>query len=166
MKALNNNYSVALIIVLAAMAESAYGQQQPPDVVVSDAEYNTAMGSGALTSVTPYFSEACNCYLVYSNTASGNATLYENTTGSYNTASGDSALASNTTGSGNTASGFLALVANTTGGSNSAFGFWALGRNTSGYNTAQRRRQHWVAYRRVDTQAREHRKGCAMATPH
>jgi hypothetical protein len=123
------------LIALCAVAESVHAQQ-PPDVVASDAYDNTAMGTSALSNLTPSYPNACNCYLGYSNTASGNFALNANTTGSYNTASGDSALIENTTGSDNTASGFLALADNTTGSNNSAFGSWALARSTGNANTA------------------------------
>ena len=73
------------LIALCAMAESVHAQQ-PPDVVASDAYDNTAMGTSALSNLTPSYPNACNCYLGYSNTASGNFALNANTTGSYNTA--------------------------------------------------------------------------------
>ena len=51
---------------------------------------------------------------LYSNTASYNGALSDNTTGNYNAASGTAALYDNTTGHYNTASGLNALYRNTT----------------------------------------------------
>ena len=88
---------------------------------------NTASGYAALYSNTTGSS----------NTASGYRALYSNTTGSNNTASGYEALYSNTTGSGNIASGYAALYSNTTGSNNTASGYAALYSNTTGSsNTA------------------------------
>src|SRR6266850_1312974 len=69
--------------------------QQPPDVVVSDAAGNTAMGTQA---------------------------LLNNTTGDQNTAAGAFVLNLNTTGFNNSAVGFGALANNTTGNNNTAVG--------------------------------------------
>jgi len=44
--------SAILITALLAVAGTAYAQQ-PPDVVQSDSNWNTAMGTAALESVTP-----------------------------------------------------------------------------------------------------------------
>ncbi len=68
----------------------------------------------------------------YSNTGVGSFTLQSNTTGSYNTASGGSALTNNTTGSYNTANGNLALVLNTEGSDNTASGNYAMQYNAAG----------------------------------
>ena len=114
-----------VLTALIAMAESAYSAQ-PPDVVKSDKNENTAMGFDALLNLSSG----------QGNTASGADTLENNTTGTYNTASGLGALSSNTTGDGNTASGYVALGGNSTGGYNSAFGWQALDANTSGYGNA------------------------------
>ena len=112
--------------LLLSLGSIAYGAQ-PPNVVVSDSNGNTAMGSSALL---------YNMTGV-SNTASGSQALLSNTTGSGNTASGDSALLANTTGSNNTASGVASLGSNTTGENNTAFGAYALGNSTAGFsNTA------------------------------
>jgi hypothetical protein len=130
MKARNTS-ALVLIGALAAMAEAAYGTQ-PPDVVNSDAYFNTAMGTGALFSLTPSSDNEG-----YYNTASGDQALYSDTTGTGNTASGDQALYSNTNGYENTAAGFQALFSNTTGGYNTATGAQALASNTTGSgNTA------------------------------
>jgi Chaperone of endosialidase len=118
-----------LLTALAAMAGSAYGQQ-PPDVVNSDGQGNTAMGTDALFSLTP--SPPYGSY----NTASGYSALYSNTTGSDNTASGYKALYFNTTGDINTASGFQALFSNTIGRANTVFGWAPLYSNTTGSHNA------------------------------
>ena len=111
--------------ILAAMASPVIAQQ-PPDIVQSDSNANTAMGSNALSSNTTG----------KWNTASGASVLLRNTTGSGNTASGVNALTSNTGGSGNTATGVSALTSNTTGSSGTAFGASALFSNISGSNNA------------------------------
>src|SRR5438270_568672 len=128
------------------VARMAYAQQ-PPDVVVSDHYSNTAMGTGALLSVTP----SSTTILGSGNTAAGAGALSSNTTGFYNTASGAAALKTNTTGFNDVAIGYIALTANTTGsdmiaigsntlssnttgGTNIALGTDALSSNTTGYN--------------------------------
>ena len=94
----------------------------------SQAQANTAYGSGALHSST-----ATNV----SNSAFGFNALYKSTTGSGNTAMGLSALFANVSGGGNTAIGQVALYSNINGGFNTATGFWALHLNTAGSsNTA------------------------------
>lgn len=94
---------------------------------ITNANANTALGTGALANNTTG----------NSNTASGFGTLGNNTVGEDNTAGGYEALGSNTSGSLNTATGNGALGANTTGGSNTAMGQGALGSNTTGNeNTA------------------------------
>jgi hypothetical protein len=101
-----NKAPLVLISALCAAANSAYGQQ-PPDVVMSDASFNTAMGTSALMHLS---------------------------TGTYNTAAGDDALLSNTIGYDNTATGALALGSNQSGYQNSAYGASALQGNTTGIN--------------------------------
>jgi hypothetical protein len=119
----------ASLVVLSALVTvngSAYAAQ-PPDVVNSDANANTAMGSSAILNLTTG----------NANTASGYEALFQNTTGNFNTASGYQALLLDTTGSANSASGALALALNSTGVNNSAVGFQALYSNNSGNdNTA------------------------------
>ena len=89
-------------------------------------QYNTAIGSGALSFNTANL-----------NTATGAAALWSNTSGANNTANGFAALFSNTTGPGNTAIGSQALFSNETNGSNTAMGYRALYSNTTGVgNTA------------------------------
>jgi hypothetical protein len=70
----------ALLSCAVLTTGAAYGQQ-PPDVVQSDAEGNTAMGSSAL-------SRLVTSNLASDNTASGPQALNSNTLGSSNTASG------------------------------------------------------------------------------
>jgi hypothetical protein len=118
--------SLLLFVALAAISSIGYSDQ-PPDVVASDGNANTAMGTSALFNLTDGFA----------NTASGYAALFANTTGYDNAATGYAALNSNTTGTANTATGSLALVSNTTGDSNSAFGYGALNTSSIGsFNSA------------------------------
>jgi hypothetical protein len=125
--------SLLLITGTVTVASLAYGQQ-PPDVVKSDAFDNTAMGNGALMSITP------GAPLRVSggrNTAAGSEALQNDTTGYQNAAFGVAALSSNTTGIDNTACGPFALGANLTGDLNTASGYEALQQNTAGSdNTA------------------------------
>ena len=92
--------------------------------VTLSGSYNTAVGSGTLSSNT----SGAN------NTAQGSGALGANTTGSADTASGVNALASNTTGSSNTASGFRALFTSTTGSNNIALGVQAGYNVTTNHN--------------------------------
>jgi hypothetical protein len=125
----------------------------PTDVIIdingyyaapTDANANTAVGTGALASSAPGrnntaigFDALQNNTTGLQNTASGIEALQANTTGSFNTADGDLALANNTTGQSNTAAGHLALQSNTTGSENTASGYQALAFNTTGgQNTA------------------------------
>jgi phospholipase C len=110
MKTLNKS-RVVLITALVAIAQSAYAQQ-PPDVVNSDAYFNTAMDTNTLLSLTPAAGIGSD------NTASGVNALYANTTGNDNSASGHSALHNNTTGNSNIAMGFQAGFSLTTGSYN------------------------------------------------
>jgi len=71
---------------------------------------------------------------VSTNTALGNLTLRDNTTGFSNTAAGYQALRNNTTGSSNTAFGVQSLVNNLTGTNNVGVGQSSLLTNTSGSN--------------------------------
>src|SRR5208283_2705053 len=95
--------SLILAATLTA-AGSAYAAQ-PPDVVTSDIDANTAMGLDALLDLTTGGSNTTGS----DNTADGASALYHNTTGSDNTASGQFALGRNTTGEENTADGASAL---------------------------------------------------------
>ena len=102
----------------------------PPNPTQSDANFNTAGGSGAL------FNQGTGFSAGVSNTAFGFYSLNVNTTGNNNSAFGDAALLSNN-GSNNTAIGVNALFSNTDGGDNTASGLNALYSNTTGLkNTA------------------------------
>jgi hypothetical protein len=71
------------------------------------------------------------------NTAVGQETLFDNTTGTFNTAVGRQAIANNTTGGYSTAVGANAMFLNTTGSVNVAVGQDTLRNNTTGAsNTA------------------------------
>jgi hypothetical protein len=132
-------HAILVTGLLMGLAISAYAQQ-PPDVVQSDSNQNTAMGTGALSSEV--FGAQYNTATGFSaltsntggsfNTATGRGALYSNTIGMYNTATGYQALAANTIGDGNTAVGYQALNSNNNV-SNSAFGDDALSQNNSGY---------------------------------
>jgi hypothetical protein len=107
------------------LASSAYTQMAAN--VISSPLFNTATGSGALSS-TPSGSF---------NTASGFQALLSNTTGSYNTAFGAQAVYSNNTGYNNTVTGAQSLFTNTTGYFNTVTGTQSMYANTSGFdNTA------------------------------
>jgi hypothetical protein len=123
---------VLTLTAYVALTDSGYGAQ-PPDVVHSDSNANTAMGTDALFSLS---SGAGTQNPPSYNTAAGFDALYSNKTGYYNTAVGGSVLYNNTTGSDNTALGFEALSRNTTGFENTAAGAGALFRNTDGTGNA------------------------------
>jgi trimeric autotransporter adhesin len=131
--------AAALLPSIGSIAYSA----QPPDVVVSDANGNTAMGSNALLNNVGQFNTASGSQALllnttgFGNTANGYEALGSNSTGSANTATGFQSLWQNTTGSYNTAYGLQTLIFNTTGEGNTASGYQALLANTTGqYNTA------------------------------
>jgi hypothetical protein len=133
-------HSAAMIVAafVLALGSATYGAQ-PPDVVSSDANTNTAMGTGALFNLTTGSQNTAAGWQTlyyttsgYQNTAVGVNALLVNTVGYQNTAVGGFALSSNTTGFINSAFGSGALASNTTGSSNHAFGINALGQNTSG----------------------------------
>jgi hypothetical protein len=106
--------------------------QQPPDIVHSDAYFNTAMGYNALQFQIPVGSQ-----IAMNNTASGYETMQGNASGKENTANGASTIASNFTSNDNTAIGFAALAGNITGNDNTAVGDHALGENQAGvHNTS------------------------------
>jgi hypothetical protein len=101
--------------------------------------YNTAIGQGALTSLTVGFQNVAvgnsalkNNTEGYQNVAVGQQALRDNNTGYFNTAVGQEALRNNTSGTRNTAMGLLALSSNTTGQFNTSVGVVALTNNTSG----------------------------------
>ena len=94
-------------LLLGALVTAHTAISQPPDVVVTDTQGNTAMGTLALGELT---------------------------TGEYNTADGTSAMSANTSGQRNVAMGQLALSSNTTGSSNIALGMNAGLHLTTGSN--------------------------------
>jgi trimeric autotransporter adhesin len=110
---------------------------------------NVAIGNYALYANNPappfdgVYNTATGDYTLYNNTsggqntATGYKTLYLNTTGGFNTANGNYALYTNGTGSDNTATGYQALDLNSSGINNTAIGLEALYNNTTGTsNTA------------------------------
>lgn len=115
--------TAGLVLLLGGGPSWAAG---PPNPTASDANRNTAGGTGALFDNTTGFG----------NTAFGDSVLQFNTTGFYNTAFGDGALVFNTTGQQNTAFGRVALVFNATGNGNTASGYNTLVNNNGSYNTA------------------------------
>jgi Chaperone of endosialidase len=111
-------FSIAAVLVAALVTTG----EVPP----VDAQTNTALGTGALSSVTTGVND----------TALGFNALNANTAGLENSATGAAALLSNTTGIDNTAAGFHALEFNTTGIDNTATGVASLVRNNADNNTA------------------------------
>jgi hypothetical protein len=124
-------------MTLASIMQSAHAAQ-PPDVVSSDANGNTASGNLALDHLTSGYNNSAfgeisllaNSSGGY-NTAFGGGALSSNSTGSYNTAVGGSSLAF-TSGSYNTSTGDDGLWRNTVGVNNDSLGYEALGSNTTG----------------------------------
>jgi Chaperone of endosialidase len=90
----------------------------------TDLSFNTALGQGSLSNDTTGTE----------NTAVGYEALQANTLGKQNMASGTNALQANTIGYGNTAAGADAMLSNTTGSFNTASGYQALWSNTTGLN--------------------------------
>ena len=137
-----NRSSLLLTALVAALPAISLGAP-PPNVVESDADKNTAMGTSALGKLTDGAANtAAGSEALFENTEGdantgfGTFALYRNKVGEQNTAVGRSALQDNVA-SFNTAVGARALVFNTTGGSNSALGSYALANNTTGIdNTA------------------------------
>jgi trimeric autotransporter adhesin len=114
-----------LVLILGGGLSWAAGVTQMPPIQ-SDANNNTAGGTGALSSNTTGTE----------NTAFGASTLQGNMTGDYNTAFGDQTLVFNTIGNNNTALGRYALVFNATNNNNTALGSMALYSNAGDNNTA------------------------------
>jgi hypothetical protein len=109
-------------IAFCSLIPAATFATQPPDVVNSDLNYNTAMGSFALYSLGSG----------NGNTAAGAWALEQTTSGVRNSALGMYAMYGNTTGSNNVGVGGYALSNNTTGYYNAAVGDLAMGGNTTG----------------------------------
>ena len=114
--------STILFIGLAA-ARTTYAQA-PPDVVPSDAAFNTAMGSNVMPIIDTGLRDGF--YGAQRNTGVGYSALSSDSTGNQNTAVGTYALYWNSSGSSNSAAGYMALACNTTGSSNTANGNFAL----------------------------------------
>jgi len=146
-------FAAVTALVLLLHVTPSWGQTptcSPPgcNPTESDANVNTAGGTGALANVASgAFGGAVNTAFGYNalfntatannNTAIGYRSLFSNTIGIYNTAIGSDALVNNTTGSLNTATGVDALVNNTTGWNNTGSGYSALANNMVGSkNTA------------------------------
>jgi hypothetical protein len=132
---------ISILISAYAAVVLPASAQQPPDVVTSDSNWNTAMGTDALQSNTgSYFNTAVGYRALFLNTtgqlntAVGYQALFANTSGTDNTAVGISALFGNVAGIRNTAIGSDALTGNTTGGNNTAAGYDALPQNSTGNN--------------------------------
>jgi hypothetical protein len=124
----SNLRSPLLLLALTAAYQSAFAQ--PPDIVNSDAYFNTASGTHALENVTPN-PDGNN------NSAFGDTALQFNNTGQWNTGIGSEALQYNTSGFANSGLGYNALNMNTFGNYNTGCGFATLQNNTVGsYNTA------------------------------
>jgi hypothetical protein len=117
----------ALVLAGAVGTATAALASQPPDVVNSDSNGNTAMGRSSLFSLTTGIF----------NTAAGAQTLCSNSNGSTNTAVGGESLCLNQNGGANSAVGYASLSSNISGIWNSAMGLGALSSNITGsYNTA------------------------------
>jgi hypothetical protein len=138
----------ALSITVSLGTAGTSSAQQPPDVVQSDANGNTAMGGYALENThegqnASNLNTAAGASSLFSNTlgsensAFGYGAMYYNTIGNFNSAVGDAALEANTTAWNGTAMGAEALTQNTTADNNTAIGAWVLvGNITGGSNTA------------------------------
>jgi hypothetical protein len=118
-----------LILMSAIGIGASVHATQPPDVVTSDSNLNTAMGTDALLYLTTGTE----------NTAAGDGASETNLAGSWNTALGVEALFGNTSGDGNTATGAFASSQDN-GSYNAAYGYRASGAGsksgTSSYNTS------------------------------
>src|SRR5450432_4236859 len=134
---------LASAIALSGLsATSLYAAQPPtPSSVQNDGFYNTAMGSAALSHVTPVpvgghcvpyaLNPANHSMYGCGNMAAGFGALDQNTIGFSNTALGAGVLFANTSGSYNIASGTLAMFHNTTGSYNMSTGDYSLFSNTT-----------------------------------
>ena len=99
----------------------------------NNADENTAIGTGALLSNTAGIQNtATGAFALFSNTGASNQPSGE--PGSFNTANGDRTLFNNTTGAANTAVGANALINNTSGSGNTGIGSITLSNNSSGNN--------------------------------
>jgi hypothetical protein len=105
-------------VVISATLTEVVDKDNTPSVLRLSTQDVTNYGGGAITN----------------NTAFGQGSLINNTTGFANTAFGSGALENNTTGNTLVAIGFNALNDNTTGQNSVAIGNNALGNNISGLN--------------------------------
>jgi hypothetical protein len=146
MKPFARSFAMVTGLVLLLTITPSWGQPvcSAPgcNPTVSDGNFNTAGGTGALSGVTSGTNNTAfgrSALAAASggdeNTAVGSRVLILSS-GTSNTGVGSRALSSNTTGDNNTAIGSLALRDNTTGVSNTATGANALLNNTGGFNTA------------------------------
>ena len=129
--------------ILLALAQATVLAVPPPNPTQSDAQGNTAGGTGVLLNNTKANNTGFGFNALISNIAGANNTglgaytLSFNTAGNVNTAIGAAALSFNSTGEANLAQGAFALTSNTTGSNNTANGVSALANNTVGrLNTA------------------------------
>ena len=117
----NNAIQVAGLIDFGPSSNTFLGANaggSTPD----DGNLNTAVGDGALASITDGGQ----------NTAVGAGALSSNTDGNYNLAIGSNALAANTSGTANLAFGSEALINNDIGQENTAIGVGSMYSNTDG----------------------------------
>jgi hypothetical protein len=138
------------LAMACALALSGHATAEPPNVVVSDSDGNTAMGTEALFGVTASGGQfdvyglrntAAGYRAMYSasaatdNTAFGIRALFSTKSGINNTGVGDEALFSSDSND-DTAVGYFALHATTSGVENTAIGSYSATSNTTGsYNT-------------------------------
>jgi hypothetical protein len=119
----NRSCAFGIALALAFFGLSLTTQARPqPDGDVGNG--NTAEGNGTLFNLTSGIQ----------NTAVGLQALLNNTGGNLNTATGSQALSFNTMGNQNTGSGLGALHNNISGNNNSALGMSALNGNLTGNN--------------------------------
>src|ERR1700722_13852709 len=110
-------FSAILLTALLADAEIAHAQQ-PPDVVQSDSQRNTAMGTGAMGHAPANINLVDNTAVGFNALNGGQIVTGGPCCAGGNTAVGSSALFSDTSGSANTAVGLAVLYSNETGSEN------------------------------------------------
>jgi hypothetical protein len=141
-------------VLAVAVAWAAAGSAAAQNVVQSDGNSNTAMGTNALASPgSVYGNLAAGEEALYRNSGSyntalggfvmndngagsedvgvGSGALNDNSSGGQDVAVGNSAMAFNDSGSLDTADGYKALMSNSSGSYNTASGAFALGSNTT-----------------------------------
>jgi len=117
-----NNGSASYTSDNVAIGDSSMYTNNP--TVPTNGSQNTAVGNQTLR----------NNSTGYQNVALGNLALYNNTNGNLNTASGWASLYKNNGATYNTASGAMAMYYNTSGSYNTGIGALALHNNVSGSN--------------------------------